>query len=278
MARTQQELAAIGSSMLEAGRQIVFASRIAPADIQGLEPELATLLTHGLAVENEPTSVGERRTVASSLVHSGGIQVDESVIDALAEAATRIDTIGTTLQRLSAIAGRADRPLTLADLHAAVGAPLRPPDTDEFDSFLDDVSRTLGDVVATASWRRRIAEAILRWEGDGVQTRRLEEALQADTPPDVESLLERFDRDARNSLDLRISLSADRPLVRGEDRPVAAETTGAPFESASASLWRVTDYVEELEDADPADPWFLDVERSAIAWTGAALRLVEDAR
>src|SRR5690606_33014464 len=92
--------------------------------------------------------------------------------------------------------GREVRPEDLTVLATRSGDPRGGGRADEFGSFLDDVSRTLATVVETAPWRRRIAEAILRWEGEGIRTGRLEEALHADTPLDVDSFLMAFSRDA----------------------------------------------------------------------------------
>src|SRR5690606_30492156 len=70
-------------------------------------------------------------------------------------------------------------------------------------SFLEDVTRVIATVVETSPWRRRVGEAILKWEGEGIRTARLEDALQADTAPDVDALLDQFSRDATRLLQIR---------------------------------------------------------------------------
>src|SRR5690606_23951550 len=74
--------------------------------------------------------------------------------------------------------------------------------------FLTDISLTLETVVETAPWRRRIGEAILRWEAEGIPTSRLEHALEADTPPDVDAILDAFARDASRLLETRTALGS----------------------------------------------------------------------
>ena len=54
---------------------------------------------------------------------------------------------------------------------------------DEFSAFLSAVSTTVAQTVE--AWRSRIGEAVLRWQGEGYRTRRLEQLLLADEIPDV---------------------------------------------------------------------------------------------
>src|SRR5690606_23655359 len=111
-----------------------------------------------------------------------------------------------------------------------------------FGSFVDDVSRTLAAVVETAPWRRRLAEAILKWEGEGIRTHRLEEALLADSAPDVDSLIEWFSREATRLLHVRRDLQRlgvedlpdDPEQVARAEAVLAALQSGQPVPSEEA--------------------------------------------
>src|SRR5256712_1460642 len=58
---------------------------------------------------------------------------------------------------------------------------------DEFGEFLADVAVTVGKAVE--AWRARVGEAVLRWEGEGDRTHRLEALLQRDAPGAVDQAL-----------------------------------------------------------------------------------------
>ena len=66
---------------------------------------------------------------------------------------------------------------------------------DEFSDFLSEVSATVAQQVD--SWRTKVAAAILRWEGEGFSTRRLEALLQQEMTTDPEQVLHQFEADVR---------------------------------------------------------------------------------
>ena len=68
---------------------------------------------------------------------------------------------------------------------APAAAPAAEPD--EFASFLSAISTTVAQTVE--AWRSRIGEAVLRWQGEGFRTTRLEQLLLSDEVPDVGSAL-----------------------------------------------------------------------------------------
>ncbi|HET7322252.1 MAG TPA: hypothetical protein VFI96_07155, partial [Longimicrobiaceae bacterium] len=123
-----------------------------------------------------------------------------------------------------------------------------------------------------------LADAILRWEGEGIRTRRLEAALDADSAPDVDALLGDFSRDARRLLEIARELNeppADPALLIDPDRLAEAEAflagqRGPDGKEAEAPL-------PTLRPArPPADPWFLDRERFCWRWTALDERLLEE--
>lgn len=161
--------------------------------------------------------------------------------------------------------GPAPHPAALAD---AAGE-----EVDEFRDFFEDVAGAVVEMVETEPWRRTLARAILRWEADGFRTRRLEAALEADTPPDVDALLAGFARDAARLAEIARALDgappADAELLRDPDRVADAERAlrrvrtpapPAPPPPATAAV------------VEP-DRWFLDPDKLAWNWVGVDDRL-----
>ena len=167
------------------------------------------------------------------------------------------------------------------DLAAPEAGAVRPaaagsPADEEFAGFLTDVSSALAAVVETAPWRRQLAEAILRWEGEGIRTRRLETALDAESAPDVGGLLRDFARDVARLRELVRTLPADAldpALLSDPDRlgaleALAAASPAGPADAARAPAGR----------AERIDPWFLDRARFAWGWMSLDERLIEEQR
>ncbi|HEU4730634.1 MAG TPA: DnaA/Hda family protein, partial [Kofleriaceae bacterium] len=98
---------------------------------------------------------------------------------------------------------------------AAAGAPVeRAPTPDEFAAFLTDVTMTVGKAVE--AWRARIAEAILRWEGEGYRTRRLEQLLEQDTPIAPDEEIGAFARDVERLRALEAEVAQFDPQAAGQ--------------------------------------------------------------
>src|SRR3989441_1952385 len=57
---------------------------------------------------------------------------------------------------------------------------------DEFGEFLADVAVTVGKAVE--AWRARVGEAVLRWEGEGDRTHRLEALRSEEHTSELQSL------------------------------------------------------------------------------------------
>src|SRR5262249_25716858 len=102
------------------------------------------------------------------------------------------------------------------------------PGPDEFASFLTDVTTTVGKAVE--AWRGRIAAAVMRWQGGGYRTRRLEALLQRDTPVAPDDEITAFDHDV--------------------ERLKALETEVAQFDEAAAgeSVFRDPERLAEAEE------------------------------
>src|SRR5260370_36293838 len=88
------------------------------------------------------------------------------------------------------------------------------PGPDEFGAFLADVTVTVGKAVE--AWRARVAEAMLRWEGEGYRTHRLEALLKQDAPAAVDEAISRFAQDVERLKTLEAEVAQLDPQAAGQ--------------------------------------------------------------
>lgn len=287
-ARTQDELLHLIGELVGRGAQLVIATRAAPGDIPGLQSELVTRLTGGLNVEISPPDPASRRAIVSRIVADRSYDVPDAVIGALAELpVSDVRELQSVVTRVVAAAELENRRVTVEDVgrldERSPGG--FDPEEDEFDDFLSDISTAVAAVVETAPWRRRLAAAILRWEGEGVRTRRLEAALDADSAPDVEALLTAFGRDVGRlrhiARELPPGAATDPLLLRDPDRLPEAErllSESATHSAAGNGAARPPRSAAMALSAESIDRWFLDPEKLAWDWIALDERIVEEQR
>ncbi|HEY9016537.1 MAG TPA: DnaA/Hda family protein, partial [Gemmatimonadales bacterium] len=126
--------------------------------------------------------------------------------------------------------------------------------TDEFSDFLSEVSATVAQQVE--SWRTKVAAAILRWEGEGFSTARLEGLLQQEMTTDPEQVLRQFESDVRRLQALHAEAAELAPSLAGStafrdpDDIAGAEAItqrarqGAHPPPAPLPIWRLDDLFE----------------------------------
>jgi chromosomal replication initiator protein DnaA len=85
---------------------------------------------------------------------------------------------------------------------------------DEFGEFLADVTVTVGKAVE--AWRARVGEAVLRWEGEGYRTHRLEALLQRDAPGAVDEAIAAFAEDVERLKALEAEVADLDPQAAGQ--------------------------------------------------------------
>jgi chromosomal replication initiator protein len=85
---------------------------------------------------------------------------------------------------------------------------------DEFGEFLADVTVTLGKAVE--AWRARVGEAVLRWEGEGYRTHRLEALLHRDAPAAVDKAIAAFAEDVERLKALEAEVAELDPQAAGQ--------------------------------------------------------------
>lgn len=279
--RTQEELLALWDE-LEWTAQIVLASDEPAAELEGIEAELRLRFVRGLTVELPASSADDgaaRIEIVRRAAAQRGIELAEGAAEEVARAApASAAELVAAVERLGAAQAHRGHALAAHET-AAVAHPAPPPvhTPDEFSAFLIDIAATVEEIVETAPWRKRLAEAILRWEGEGVRTRRLEAALDADSAPDVDGLLAAFAADVerlraiRGELEGMRSDSARSPVLADPDRAAEAE---ALLVSARAAAER---RAEEAAKALPqVDRWYFSPEKAALGWLALDDRLIEE--
>ncbi len=123
----------------------------------------------------------------------------------------------------------AKRLLGLSEASAAPATPGAGGGGDEFGAFLHDVTVTVGKAVE--AWRARVGEAVLRWEGEGYRTRRLEALLEQAAPAGVDEVIAKFAANVERLKALEAEVAALDPQAAGQ------------------SLFRDPDRLAEAEDA-----------------------------
>ena len=291
-ARTQEELLRLWQHLAPRGAQWVLTSDRPPAEVDGLDERLLARLSAGLMVDVAPPDAPTRSAIVRRRARERGAELQPGVAEALgALAFDNVRELQGALQRVLAVQEREARPVEAAEVLALLeAAPMPASAADEFGAFLEDVAQTVAEVVETGPWRRQLGEAILRWEAEGIRTRRLEAALEADSAPDVPALLAGFEADvarlrqlaaelhARDAALARASaalladpdaLAAVEQLAGGERReppaPAAPVRPAAPPPPASARPGAPTE-----------DAWFRSREKFAWDWTALAERLPEE--
>jgi chromosomal replication initiation ATPase DnaA len=86
---------------------------------------------------------------------------------------------------------------------------------DEFGDFLSDVVASVSQQVD--QWRGRIADAMLRWQGEGYHVARLQALLDQELPSQPETLLRRFEADLEQLRRLEEEASEVAPDLAGHE-------------------------------------------------------------
>jgi chromosomal replication initiation ATPase DnaA len=237
----QAELLRLTESLLSAGHQIVLTSDRPPNEIAHLDERLISRFSGGLVVDVGPPDYETRVAILRRKAEERGVSFAPGVLDAAAsldldnvrelmgalnrlvayqavsDAVITPDTaremLGTkAAPAQSAATATADAPAT-ADASAAPPAGPAEPTGDEFATFLTDVAETVGKAVE--AWRARVAEAVLRWEGEGYGTGRLEALLEQDAPGGVEEAIAAYGRDVERLRVLEAEVAQLDPPAAG---------------------------------------------------------------
>ncbi len=277
----QSELLRLTDTLQSANRQIVLTSDRPPAEIEALDERLIRRFAGGLVIDVSAPDYETRVAILRRKAEERRAKFVEGVLEEVAS--LPIDNVREllgALNRLVAFQAVSDTPLLPAQARALAGgeavsdqpekkgktgrpatsAPVPTGSTsqgssaDEFSDFLSEVSATVSQQVD--SWRTKVAAAILRWEGEGFRTTRIESLLQQEMTVDPEEVLRQFAADVARLQALHAEAAELAPDLAGStafrdpDDIVGAEALtqrarqGAHPPPAPSPLWKLDDLVE----------------------------------
>ncbi|MDX1674344.1 MAG: DnaA/Hda family protein [Longimicrobiales bacterium] len=228
--QTQEELIRTWDALASKGAQVVLTSDRPPQEIDALDDRLLERLSGGLIVDVSAPDYETRVAIARRKAEERGRSLSMDVCEAVGRIAfTNVRELQGALNRLIAVEELEGRTVKPGEVDAILGAAASR-GRDEFGEFLSDISGTVSAVVEEAD--RRIADAILQWEGEGYQTRRLDRALESSLSlAQAEELVRRFEHDVgrlrRIAEEIRtLDPQADEmesPILADPDRVAEAE-------------------------------------------------------
>jgi chromosomal replication initiator protein DnaA len=259
----QAELLRLIGQLQDADKQIVLSSDRPPSEIEGLDERLVSGFAGGLIVDIGRPDFETRIAILRRRADERGADFGPGVLEAVAafESANVRELLGT-LNRLVAFQAVNEAPLTPESATALLGweggeppaieAPSVSPPADEFSDFLSDVTSVLTRQVE--EWRRRVAEAVMRWEGEGYRTARLEALLNAEAPVNSESSIRDFERDVERLRELESEMTSmdaagaghavfrDPDLVADAEALVQRAREGLSPPPGPSALWTFEEY------------------------------------
>ncbi len=285
----QAELLRLTNTMLGAGRQIVLSSDRPPSEIAALDERLIQRFAGGLVIDISAPDFETRVAILRRQAQGRKAEFDPSVLEAVATLpigsireligafnrliayqAVQPGPISSTearevLARSMPLTARAAAAATPAaegsavvadsgELHEDEPAAAAPAAGDEFGAFLTEISSAVARQVE--AWRGRVAEAVLRWQGQGFRTERLERLLEGEAPVDPDRALRDYEDDIERLKELEAEVRefdaqvAGLAVFRDPDRmeeareEVARAREGLSPPPGPSPLWRVEAFVE----------------------------------
>jgi chromosomal replication initiator protein len=290
----QAELLRLTDALQTTNRQIVLTSDRPPAEIEALDERLIRRFAGGLIIDVSAPDYETRVAILRRKAEERRASFSDGVLEAVAS--LEIDNVREllgALNRLVAFQAVNDKPITPpqareliggtaersdgataarrdeatterapaesagtmpSDQPIAVPPPRRAADADEFSDFLSEISATVAQQVD--AWRTQIGAAILRWEGEGYRTGRLQKLLDQELVPDPAHALHSFECDVQRLRELETETAELAPdlvgsaAFRDPGDLAAAESLlsrareGAAPPSAPSPLWKLEEWVE----------------------------------
>jgi hypothetical protein len=233
-AQVQDELLLAWDVIVAAGGQIVLASDRAPNEIEKLDRRLTSRIFGGLVADVAPPEYETRVEIARRRAAERGQTLAEGVADQLARLAFgNVRELQGGLNRVLAAQELENRPVAADQVARLLGLESATPQPGEFGSYVTEIFGTLSEVLERLSPEQQLAEAILRWEGEGYRTTRLDSALlRSPTSAQTEKLVTSF--------------AADVARLRAAEAEIRSLDDTAP-ELARTDLLRNPDAVGQVE-------------------------------
>jgi len=249
----QSELLRLTEALQVAGHQIVLTSDRPPPEIADLDERLISRLSGGLVVDIGPPDYETRVAILRRKADERGARFAPGVLETVAQAeAGNVRELMGALNRLVAFQAVNDTTInaetTAKQILGLASAPGATPGdggaraaaggADEFGDFLADVTVTVGKAVE--AWRARVGEAVLRWEGEGYRTQRLEALLERDAPGSVDKAVVAFTKDVERLKELEAEVAELDPQAAGDsvfrdpERVAEAEEVAAKVRDGAA--------------------------------------------
>jgi chromosomal replication initiator protein len=267
----QAELLRLTDALQQANRQIVLTSDRPPVEIEALDERLIRRFAGGLVIDVAGPDYETRVAILRRKAEERRAGFADGVLEAVASLG--IDNVREllgALNRLIAFQSVSDAPLDPVQARVLIGGPNAsaaddapgapaPPEAaaesrDEFGEFLSEISATVAQQVD--AWRTKVNAAILRWQGEGFLTTRLEAMLAEEMVTDPERALGEFETDIERLQALRAEAAelapelAGSPAFRdpgdlaGAESALARAREGALPPPAPSPLWRLQDLAE----------------------------------
>jgi chromosomal replication initiator protein len=283
----QAELLRLTNTMLAAGRQIVLSSDRPPNEIEALDERLIQRFAGGLVIDISAPDYETRVAILRRQAEERKAHFDPTVLETVAALPLgSIRELIGALNRVIAFQAVSAEPIssaaarqmlaktmpqtvkaaTPAAAPATVPASGEPPaesgsifggeatSRDEFGSFLTEISSAVARQVE--AWRGRVAEAVMRWEGEGYRTERLQRLLEGEAPVDPDRALHGYEDDIEQLKALESEAQeldpalAGRPLFRDPDRleearaEVQKAREGLSPPPGPSPIWQLDEFVE----------------------------------
>jgi chromosomal replication initiator protein len=220
----QAELLRLSEALQQSGHQIVLASDRPPAEIADLDERLISRFSGGLVVDMGIPDYETRVAILRRKAEERGTSFQPGVLETVAKVEyPNVRELMGALNRLIAFQAVNDTPINaeaagkvlgIATGASSTAASPTAASADEFSQFLSDVTVTVGKAVE--AWRARVAEAVLRWEGEGYRTGRLEKLLDQERPAAVDDAIAAYVRDVERLKALEAEVAVLDPQAAGE--------------------------------------------------------------
>jgi chromosomal replication initiation ATPase DnaA len=231
----QEELLRAWDVLTARGGQVVLASDRPPTEIDGLDQRLLSRFSGGLIADLSLPDYETRVAIVRKKAEESGHSLGTGVAESLAKIAfSNVRELQGGLNRLLAVQELDGRAVAADEVARLLGVPERTGAADEFSSFLDEIVDTVGDAIGRITPAERVAEAILRWDGEGFRTHMLEAARsKVATAAEADALIEQYHAGVMRLKDIASAIRGMDPaagelarmdVLRNPDRLAEAES------------------------------------------------------